>query len=358
VVLVDISTLRKKLENGEYSSMTAGGARWRHPAARMLNGSFRSDVELIFDNAMTYNPPGDFVHEVAKLVKTKALKKIQEVSDRTCTSSQSRGARSYIDDEPYTYVEKNESDDDYEGEGRSKRKRKNVESSPSEDSSTRVISKPIKVQSIVSETSGLCGALTDLPICSNVDLFSLPLSWTARHYVAEADVEGTKTDTDNEEVFDELDELLSLQQLVTEGEGDATKRLTRAERKNTTLGEKFGDTTSIVYHRSDATAEGDGSQGLRKRLDLELSNEDFHESMAKLYHEATKKNLLKSGGLGSFSEMSFPPYLGHVVPSGVLEHDKVTRWEIRAPFVCTAMRWIIRGLCASGQLRGNLFHAL
>ena len=68
----------------------------------MLNGPFRKDVELIFDNAMTFNPPDDWIHQAAAAVKKNVLKKIADVSftaDQKSSGSRNRQRRSvYVDD--------------------------------------------------------------------------------------------------------------------------------------------------------------------------------------------------------------------------------------------------------------------
>jgi hypothetical protein len=51
---MDISTLSANLESGKYSTIPPNQARGRTSVARMLNGPFRTDVDLIFDNAVSF----------------------------------------------------------------------------------------------------------------------------------------------------------------------------------------------------------------------------------------------------------------------------------------------------------------
>ena len=86
------------------------------------------------------------------------------------------------------------------------------------------------------------------------------------------------------------------------------------------------------------------------RVEVELQNEKRHEEYySKLYQAYS--NLFapeeESESYGLFSNGSFPPYLGRIVP--VSEQGDVS-WEIRAPFVVPALRWVLRGLIQSGHL--------
>ena len=52
---MDLGTIHKKLDSGAYHSI----------------GAFQADVNLTFDNAMTYNEKGTVVYDMAKELKTK-----------------------------------------------------------------------------------------------------------------------------------------------------------------------------------------------------------------------------------------------------------------------------------------------
>mmetsp|Transcript_19729 Transcript_19729/g.20072 ORF Transcript_19729/g.20072 Transcript_19729/m.20072 type:complete len:123 (+) Transcript_19729:969-1337(+) len=46
----------------------------------MLNGPFRKDIELIFDNAILFNSPDDWIATVAAALKKSVTKKIETAS--------------------------------------------------------------------------------------------------------------------------------------------------------------------------------------------------------------------------------------------------------------------------------------
>ena len=99
---MDISTVRMRLERGLYSQVgpkqtmvgTGSGAvtfihadgsdaavyfprtSRKRAIARMLNGPFRADIELIFDNAALYNPPDHWIAKAAAVLKMSITKKI------------------------------------------------------------------------------------------------------------------------------------------------------------------------------------------------------------------------------------------------------------------------------------------
>jgi hypothetical protein len=115
---MDISTIDEKLENGHYSSIPPGRTIGQTPVARMLNGPFRKDAELMFDNAMLFNPPDDWIHQAAALLKKNTLKKITEASKSAdhqlyVSTGQHRQKRSvYVDEDSDVDIYEYESDRD------------------------------------------------------------------------------------------------------------------------------------------------------------------------------------------------------------------------------------------------------
>mmetsp|Transcript_23862 Transcript_23862/g.36239 ORF Transcript_23862/g.36239 Transcript_23862/m.36239 type:complete len:191 (+) Transcript_23862:3354-3926(+) len=84
------------------------------------------------------------------------------------------------------------------------------------------------------------------------------------------------------------------------------------------------------------------------RSGVESLFEEVHENYyAKLYQQMGKY-LKFEKQVGSFSNNSFPPYLGRVVPVSFESCDCF--WEIRSEYVIPALRWVIRGLINSGHL--------
>ena len=88
---MDISAVRMRLECGFYSqvrpeqTMVGTGSAAvtllvntssKRATARMLNGRFRADIELIFDNATLYNPPDHWIAKAAVALKMSITKRI------------------------------------------------------------------------------------------------------------------------------------------------------------------------------------------------------------------------------------------------------------------------------------------
>eukprot|EP00571_Detonula_confervacea_P003895 CAMPEP_0172323960 /NCGR_PEP_ID=MMETSP1058-20130122/49994_1 /TAXON_ID=83371 /ORGANISM="Detonula confervacea, Strain CCMP 353" /LENGTH=2248 /DNA_ID=CAMNT_0013040093 /DNA_START=17 /DNA_END=6763 /DNA_ORIENTATION=+ len=95
------------------------------------------------------------------------------------------------------------------------------------------------------------------------------------------------------------------------------------------------------------------------RLGAEGVQEIIHELFyAKLYRDHSPNALILDSGFGKYADGSFPPYLGHIVPtpptstfhnSGEGSNEAIT-WEIREQYLIPALRWILRGLVRSGHL--------
>jgi hypothetical protein len=82
------------------------------------------------------------------------------------------------------------------------------------------------------------------------------------------------------------------------------------------------------------------------------------EHYAKLYYKYCSTNnstipivfdTVSKEGFGVYSDSSFPPFLGRLVPNRNPSCDDAT-WEIRPDFAVPALRWVLRGLVASGHL--------
>eukprot|EP01083_Nonionella_stella_P175866 613801_1 len=97
------------------------------------------------------------------------------------------------------------------------------------------------------------------------------------------------------------------------------------------------------------------------RSQVEAIRETLHEEYyAKLYYNycsnhSTSHILQESmgdNGIGIYSEGSFPPYLGRIIPSmnGNSKMRTDVTWEIKKEFVVPALRWVLRGLVNSNHL--------
>jgi len=347
---MDVTTLSERLENGHYSSVPPGQSSLKSPVARMLNGPFRKDVELIFGNAMTFNPPDDWIHVAASTVKRNVLKKIADISftaDQKTRGGRSRQRRSvYVDDGSDVDMYEYESDEDDDYDGGRKRKRKGKRKMVKDEYHSRAIENAIRLQATLREANDLRGPFANLPINMDVSTFSLQPKWTCRPSQEQKEV----VDDSNEKRCEEIAELLVLQKQVTATEAAGLRRSTRAHqseptRRSAAKDLKVGFFSSVEEeHRR----SGDMTPMPRTRLDVEMHQEKCHEEFyAPLYQaHASMITTTNDEGVGEYLNGSFPPYLGRVVPIGP---DEVS-WEIRDQFVVPAIRWVLRGLMRSGHI--------
>jgi hypothetical protein len=349
---MDISTLSLKLENGDYSIIPPSKFSSRSPISRMLNGPFRKDVELIFNNAMLFNPSYDWIHQAASTLKKAVIKKIEQASstlDKESSRDRARASRSmYVDDDSDIdmYVYESDQDEDYTSAKR-KRKRPSGQSVLKEDTSARAMERVLKLQKVMTESSGLRGPLADLPIMSDPSAFSLSSDWTCCHRqpssASDAKEQAVDDCADNE-----LDELLAMNKQLEEHEASGLRRSTRAFQEDDSQSE---GKRKVSYVCNDCCYNVEALP--KSRLEVEDLMEKLHESyFSSLYKEHSKMLSSVAGAalppnVGRFSDESFPPYLGRVIPA---VDSRNMLWEIRSAYVIPALRWVIRGLIHSGHL--------
>ena len=382
---MDVSTVLKKLERGDYSHIPPSFMKTASPVTRMLNGPFRNDVELIFDNAMLFNPPQDWIHQAASIVKKAVIKKIEQAS--TYESRQRKQSSIYVDydSDVDMYVYESDYDDDY-GYSRKRRKRPGTHAADrgnrslraSEESATRGIERGIRVQKMLSDSLGLRGPLSNLPILSNASDFSLPSDWLCRFKPSSTETIPVRSINDSngsditleelQKCQTDFDELLSLHRLSEEYELVGTRRSTRAA-DNSELDrmKNAAAVTSLEIEYVCTTLGCDSLPPPVNRLQVELLRERLHETyFAKLYQDGGKEMVWNNQddaapAIPQYANGSFPPYLGRVVPmipicqkdgevKGQKNYVPTQKWEIRESFVLPALRWIIRGLLYSEHL--------
>ncbi|CAB9517184.1 Bromodomain-containing protein 2 [Seminavis robusta] len=395
---MDISTLSSKLENGQYSNVPPKQSAGRSPVARMLNGTFRDDVELIFDNAMLFNPPKDFIHQDASTLKKAVCRKMDSMSQsfdaKFRRSSRNQEKQSiYMDEDSdvdmYEYESDNDDDDDYHGGGsRRKRKRSKGQARPkADDNSTRAMEHAVRLQKTLSDTLGLRGPFANFRVENDSSSFSFPANWSCRR--RKPGVVNLEDDTEEEAVPEEtssavassehekeLIQLAQLQRTLDETESTGVRRSTRANIQEDTSSSrkkkvKASDTEYFMLNQFEqnhinATDELKRMPAPCSRHDIEYICERLHDTYyAKLYMELgasleqstaadsgdgkAKSDKSDMPAFGSFADGSFPPFLGRMVPVSLAKHSKFA-WEIRGSFQIVALRWIIRGLIASGHL--------
>ena len=398
---MDVSTLLKKLDQGEYAHVPPNFMKGQDSVVRMLNGAFRKDVELIFDNAMLFNPPDDWIHQAASFMKKAVVKKIEQASSSSDVNSAGRYRKKnslYVDDDSDVDMYAYESDyDDNNNYSRNRKKRstnpnssrpsnagKHSRGPVSEDAPTRAVERGSRIQKMLSDTLGVRGHLSNLPIQSDPSDFSLPSEWTCQ-YKQEVTATQTKTEEGNllpetetiSSLTTELDELRSLHRLTEESEQMGVRRSTRAvleqqQEQNPVLSSSSGLDIEYKCPLADIfNSSCDIEEVPRNRLQVEVFRERLHESyFAKLFQlhgkKLTQHEQLQDSGdvwdeskflfVAEYADGSFPPYLGRVVPMIPLSKDASSdlkpnvKWEIREPFIVPALRWIIRGLLNSEHL--------
>lgn len=359
---MDISMLAKNLENGKYSNSPSRKTVEKSPMARMINGNFRRDVELIFDNAMLFNPPDDWIHQTAASLKKTICKKMDQiVSIAESGFDRSRGRNSvYVDEDSDAdiYEYESDADDEFVSAGRNrKRKSSSSRASNSEDFSALSIERPTRLQKLLSESMGVRGLLTNLPLNSNVPTFSLPSGWGCRRSkISESADEVCLSEQDTE-----LDELIALQKSVDRREAITSRRSTRTGNEDSQQTNGKHDDYGVCvefYPKNQYEMREDPSVTLpQTRSQLETLNENQHESRFAQTYQKLQKSLdfSSSESYGMFAENSFPPYLGRVVPEifnddMTEELECICKWEIREVYLIPALRWIIRGLVRSEHL--------
>jgi hypothetical protein len=348
---MDIGTLSANLEKGIYSNIAPSQSIGRNPITRMLNGPFRKDVELIFDNAMMFNPPDDWIHLAADAIKKGVMKKIEQASLAAEEKSSGRSSRQnrsiYVDEDSDAdiYVYTSDQDEEFV-ESRNRKRKRGSKQAPKEDVSSRAVERTIRLQKIVNESAGLSGQLANLPANSDASSFSLPTGWDCHYKETNGAALTSVSDQDKE-----LDELISLHRQVELQETSGLRRSTRAH------GPEDGPSGG-GSKPSSANVEYIPPKGLTKqvdklpssRLEIEALGEKLHEEFfARVFKD--KVSMLKpiedDSKVGMSADGFFPPYLGRVVH--VTGADDVS-WEIRPQYILAAVKWVLRGLIRSDHL--------
>jgi Bromodomain len=351
---MDISTMREKLENGQYSSILPGETKGINPVSKMLNGPFRKDLELIFDNAMLFNPPDDWIYQAAAQLKKNTLKKIAELSQtadhKVSGAGRLRQKKSvYVDDDSDVdiYEYESENDDDFDTGGRRDRKRKRSSRAAGlkDEFAARAVEQPIRLQATLRDAGDLRGPFANLPINLSASSYSLPPQWSCRCATA---IPETEEPGAAKKRTKEMLELLELQKIVQANESASLRRSTRAvDVPSTNSRTKKNQGAPLEFSFKGMVGQDFMKTLPTSRLDVEIQAEMLHEDYYSKLYQQYSNSLVARGGMGAYANASFPPYLGRVLP--LSNWDEVS-WEIRSPFVVPALRWVLRGLIQSGHL--------
>lgn len=366
---MDLSTIERKLKQGKYGRVPPGG-QFSSPVAKMLYGPFYSDVMLMFNNAMIFNPKGDWVHNIASNLKGLASKKIETLAskaERQCSLFDdfsgsritSKPKSLYVDEDSDVdmYEYESDYDDEFGLSSRNRRKRSRSKGSKVEDFMTRAIEHPIKAPRDLDSS-----LVSSLPISNDASTFSLPRGWTCISQGASS--ESTSMDKKPTKKYDELS---MIQAQILERHNTNVRRSLRsldtydANPNSTGGGTLHGLEYSMVGDYVTIFNRLQPSQSLvaQDRAEIETISETLHEEFfAQLYYKffslsASDPALLESvfgDDVGIFTDGSFPPYLGRIVPSIDPSIPMSCTWEIRSQFVVPALRWVLRGLVLSDHL--------
>merc|ERR1712238_562651 len=291
-----------------------------------------------------------------------------------------------------------------------KRKRSNAAKGAKnkDEAAARPLEHPIRLHNCLKDGNDLRGRFSTLPVNSYASTYSMPVGWSCRKSTGTTNTTTTTTTTstetsesDNEndddgdndenspasqkkqEYIQEMAELLALQKEFGEDEVASLRRSSRAtqtssgrtrsstKKMDSSLKieglEYFLRNTSTKTNTTDAvngdiTANNNNnvkalSSIPSNRLDVEIVREKRHEGYYSKLYQRYEKDLSsyddnnkgkQKQQFAIYTNSSFPPYLGSVIPSSNNGHG--SSWEIRPPFAVPALRWVICGLINSGHL--------
>jgi len=339
---MDLGTVAENLGSGKYGNVPPNGRT--SAVSRMLNGPFRADIELIFDNAVLFNQPDDWIHQAAVSLKATALRKIESLSkdaeQKASGRSRPKYLSMYVDDDSDVEMYQYESDDDEEFvTSSSRRKRGRHDKRPiKEDSSARVVERPLKLNKLMNEQMGLRGNFANLPLDADTSSFAMPPHWTCR--VPQGDDDKKHPAQQSSE--NDLEQLLALH-VAVEAEAEqvgsyASRRSTRtavvAPSQPTGMATAVDVLPDVAVEFTTPLLDGVPP---RSRHQVEMACEGLHEQYARMFFEEWQQRPEPLQAL--YKNGAFPPYLGHVVNG---------RWQIRNAL--PVLQWILKGLIASGHV--------
>eukprot|EP00977_Amphora_coffeiformis_P012946 scaffold3304_cov154-Amphora_coffeaeformis.AAC.5 len=356
---MDLSTVRKKLENGDYSRFSLSETIGSSPVTRMLNGPFRRDIELIFNNAMVFNPPHDWIHKAASTLKNFAVKKIEQACQKVEqleVGGHLLRKSVYIeyDSDTDLYGYDDEKDEDYDGNATNRKRKRAIRTPTKEDPCVKAIERGLPLQKVIPDGTSLRGPFGNFPVNSDASSFSLPSNWTCRRRAPATAIVNPES---KQPVASEIGDLIELRSHFEDQNSASLRRSTRAATHEPPSGQSslVPGLEDIVYD-SDLLQFTDASPPTN-RAEVEMVREQLHEERyAKLFKavgsridvdSVLSKDDESKVGMGSFSAESFPPYMGSFFPSS---EEGSGSWEIRSPFIVPALRWVIRGLVESEHL--------
>jgi hypothetical protein len=375
---MDISTITDKLENGHYSSIPPSQSYGHSPACRMLNGPFRSDIELMFDNAISFNPSDDWIHQAAVSLKKSCIRKIETASSAAERAFRNSGARQkksmYTFDDSDQDMYEYESDQDEEYGGKSRKRKRGKAQSNKDEPAARPLEHAIRLHSCLKDGNDLRGKFSNLPVNTDASTYSLPPGWNCRKRLSDGSKGDELLDKDNDnnkedgvvpsesdnrkqEMAKEMSYLLDMQKAFGEDEEAVLRRSTRShdtsERSSSKVSRAIADLEYFPQNSYSGMSNASFSEDIippsspSSRKEMEMQLEKKHEEYYSKLFQKYEKELAATDTNGMYINGSFPPYLGRVIPS---KNQHGLLWEIRSAFAVPALRWVIRGLINSGHL--------
>ena len=391
---MDLKTLEENLKAGVYSRkvLQEKSMGQASPVKKLLTGEFMTDLFRIFDNAMLYNPKGDWIHTDAGILKRQAKRKIEKIvkeNDQEHEYHPQYQKTSIYADESDSAIDEAylESDEEEYITGRNKKIKHNRKrthrsgksnTSQSKDNSSFLASRQatdsIELPQYVPSIPSLLSELENYPIASalkintTVDTFSLPLDWLCHPVKQKKQIEVKETQEKNNDDNEALEEEILMMM------NSRIRRSNRGLRDNPKFGKSRSseentivDNLGFCYHQCESfplkpinkenqqqtqgavIKQGESYSTVAvDRQEVETVRENLHEShFAPLYYEiasqltSSKLDDTHDCEIGLYADDSFPPYLGRIFQG---------TWEIRAPYIAPALRWVIRGLIRSGHL--------
>lgn len=292
---MDLSTLEKNLHNGLYNT---------DDGEVNLRGSFKNDIELIFDNCILFNGSHSGLGEMCRKYKKRILNSLEKKTTQFETESGLGWGGSGMGDDYNPYEDYYVDDYNYDG------------------GENKMMNKALCVE----DSQKLNAIVSGLEIENDATTFAIPTDWIC--------IEVPKKE---EKMGDE-----------TLGRG--APRM--AKNRNNQPVSQLKIDIQYVSRKNFDTAAND-------RVEIEAIRENYHKKMVSLNAKIQRQRRLKASikerereendtekgaqreKKDPIDNMILPPWLGSIVDGKY--------WEIRKPFLIPAIRWVVRGLIASGH---------
>jgi len=372
---MDLGTVEANLMQGRYSDASGNVSMELEDQNGGHRPTFRSDLFLIFDNAILYNAPDSWIHKNAVWLKKNLMKRFDvEVSkleyslesSKTAPSAQyeyyhDEGREDLVDDDDYVY---SEDDDSSSGAMTSSRRRKAKKSMDAGSAVTMdVFEKPSSISEILSST--LFSSYVD----NDASSFSLTKDWLCRRLPIGQSSLSNKSKKTESKTNDATRALAhTLHQLMQTPSIPSQRRSTRAATALSSAAHTTSnDDKNIAEGAIEFYLSSEPSVCGSNRTHVEMIREAIHENYAEMYSAYVKHSeivSIKSSSTSNVEEGSavtsksnadaikpnkfynkgiFPPFLGSISPL-------TGKWEIRSHLVLPALLWVVRGMIHSGYL--------